>query len=296
MRGMRIVNSHHISPAATHPKAVLVTGCSSGIGHATALALAQAGFPVWASARNPADLSELEQAGCRVLELDVTDEQSRTAAVKQVEAEHGAVGVLVNNAGHGGGGPVEEVPLGIVRETFETNVFSVIRLCQLVLPGMRARRSGLIVNLGSAAGLVTPPTGCPYAMTKYAMESLCDALRPEVAPFGIAVTLIQPGAVRTRFMASSELHQPAGNENGPYAVYKANVAKMAARAHRDGAPGVLEARDVAAVILKAVTASRPRARYKAGSQARLAPVARRLLGDRGWDAFMRRMVPFPAPE
>lgn len=276
-------------------RAVLVTGCSTGIGHATALALARAGFPVWASARKAAGLGELEAAGCRVLELDVTDEQSRAAAVRQVEAEHGAVGILVNNAGHGGGGPVEEVPLDIIRETFETNVFAVIRLCQLVLPGMRARRDGLIVNLGSAAGLVTPPTGCPYAMTKYALESLCDALRPEVAPFGIRVTLIQPGAVRTRFMANSELHQPADLADSPYAVYKANVAKMAAHAHRRGAPGVLAADDVAAVILRAVTAPRPRARYKAGSQARLAPVARRVLGDRGWDAFMRRFVPFPVP-
>jgi NAD(P)-dependent dehydrogenase (short-subunit alcohol dehydrogenase family) len=231
-----------------------------------------------------------------VLELDVTDERSRVAAVRQVEAEHGAVGVLVNNAGHGGGGPVEEVTLDTVRETFETNVFSVIRLCQLVLPGMRAQRSGLIINLGSAAGLVTPPTGCPYAMTKYAIESLCDALRPEVAPFGVRVTLIQPGAVRTRFMANSELHQPAGNGQSPYAAYTANVAKMAERAHREGAPGVLEAGDVASVIRKAVTAARPKARYKAGSQARLAPVARRILGDRGWDAFMRRLVPFPAQQ
>ena len=226
-----------------------------------------------------------------MLELDVTDERSRAAAVERVEAEHGAVGILINNAGHGGGGPVEEVPLDLVRETFETNVFAAIRLCQLVLPGMRAQRSGLIVNLGSAAGLVTPPTGCPYAMTKYAMESLCDALRPEVAPFGIRVALIQPGAVRTRFMANSELHQPGDSEHSPYAMYKANVAKMAARAHRNGAPGVLEADDVAAVILRAVTARRPKARYKAGSQARLAPVARHVLGDRGWDAFMRRLVP-----
>jgi NAD(P)-dependent dehydrogenase (short-subunit alcohol dehydrogenase family) len=276
--------------------AVLVTGCSSGIGHATALALVKAGFSVWASARKVGSLGELEQAGCRVLELDVTDEESRVAAIQRVEAEHGAVGVLINNAGHGGGGPVEEVPLAIVRETFETNVFAVIRLCQLVLPGMRARRSGLIVNLGSAAGLVTPPTGCPYAMTKYAMESLCDALRPEVAPFGIRVALIEPGAVRTRFMANSELYQPADAGDGPYAVYKANVAAMAARAHREGARGVLDAADVAAVILKAVTAPRPKARYKAGSQARLAPVARRLLGDRGWDAFIRRLVPFPVPQ
>jgi NAD(P)-dependent dehydrogenase (short-subunit alcohol dehydrogenase family) len=293
---IHIVNSYHIAPGTRRSAAVLITGCSSGIGHSTALALVKAGFSVWAAARKIGGLGDLEAAGCRVLELDVTDEQSRVAAVQQVEAEHGAVGILVNNAGHGGGGPVEEVPLDIVRETFETNVFAVIRLCQLVLPGMRAQRSGLIVNLGSAAGLVTPPTGCPYAMTKYAIESLCDALRPEVAPFGIRVTLIQPGAVRTRFMANSELHQPTDNGDSPYAVYKTNVAKMADRAHRDGAPGVLEADDVAAVILRAVTASHPKARYKAGSQARLAPVARRMLGDRGWDAFMRRLVPFPDPQ
>ena len=296
MIAIHIVNRYHIGSALRASNAVLVTGCSSGIGHATALALAREGFPVWASARKADGLGDLAAAGCRVIELDVTDEQSRIAAVRQVEAVHGAVGVLVNNAGHGGGGPVEEVSLEMVRETFETNVFSVIRLCQLVLPAMRARRNGLIVNLGSAAGVVTPPTGCPYAMTKYAMESLCDALRPEVVPFGVRVTLIQPGAVRTRFMANSELHQSSGGTGSLYAGYKANVAKMAVRAHRDGAPGVLEADDVAAVIVRAVTAPRPKARYKAGSQARLAPVARRLLGDRGWDAFMRRLVPFPAPQ
>lgn len=141
--------------------AVLVTGCSSGIGRETALALVRAGFPVWASARDAGRLAELERAGCRVLELDVTDERSRIEAVRRVEAEHGAIGVLINNAGHGGGGPVEEVPLGLVRDVFETNVFAPVRMCQLVLPGMRERRGGVIVNPGSAAGLVTPPTGCP---------------------------------------------------------------------------------------------------------------------------------------
>jgi NAD(P)-dependent dehydrogenase (short-subunit alcohol dehydrogenase family) len=275
---------------------VLVTGCSSGIGRASALALVRAGFPVWASARKAGSLGELEQAGCRVLELDVTDEQSRVAAVRRVEAEHGAVGVLVNNAGHGGGGPVEEVPLSMVREVFDTNVFGLVGMCQLVLPGMRARRGGMIVNLGSAAGLVTPPTGCPYAMTKYAVESLCDALRPEVAPFGVRVVLIEPGAVRTRFLANSELHKPGGDGGGPYAAYKASVDKMTVRAHHDGARAVLDPDDVARVIVRAVTARHPKARYKVGSQARLAPVARRVLGDRGWDAFMRRMVPFPAPQ
>lgn len=290
------MNVYHIAQRASASQAVLVTGCSSGIGHATALALVQAGFPVWATARRLDRLRDLERAGCRVLELDVADEQSRVDAVRHVEAEHGAVGVLVNNAGHGGGGPVEEVPLRLVREVFDTNVFGLIRMCQLVLPGMRAQRSGVIVNLGSAAGLVTPPTGCPYAMTKYALESLCDALRLEVTPFGIRVALIEPGAVRTQFMASSQLYNPAGVSDGPYEVFKTNVDKMAAHAHREGARSVLAPDDVAKVILKAVTARRPKARYKVGSQARLAPVARRILGDRGWDAFMRRIVPFPVPQ
>jgi len=274
---------------------VLVTGCSSGIGRETALALVRAGFPVWASARDAGRLAELERAGCRVLELDVTDERSRIEAVRRVEAEHGAIGVLINNAGHGGGGPVEEVPLDLVRDVFETNVFAPVRMCQLVLPGMRERRGGVIVNLGSAAGLVTPPTGCPYAMSKYAMESLCDALRLETAPFGIRVVLVEPGAVRTQFLANSDRRTPKVAGDSPYAVFAENVVKMTDRAHRPGAHGVLEPADVAKVIVKAVTARRPKARYKIGSQARVAPLARRLLGDRGWDAFLRRLVPFPAP-
>src|SRR5580692_1674556 len=287
---IHIVSDYHMAPPGRTRDAVLSTGCSSGIGQATALALARAGFPVWASARRGAALAGLAQAGCRVLDLDVTDERSRAHAVAQVEAGHGAVGVLINNAGHGGGGPVEEVPLDLVREVFDTNVFGLVGMCQLVLPGMRARGRGHIVNLGSAAGLVTPPTGCPYAMSKYALESLCDALRLEVASFGIRVALVEPGAVRTRFLANSELHRPEAAGDGPYEAFKANVEKMTARAHRDGARGVLAADDVADVILKAITARHPRARYKVGSQARLAPVARRILGDRGWDAFMRRVV------
>jgi NAD(P)-dependent dehydrogenase (short-subunit alcohol dehydrogenase family) len=293
---IHIVNDYHIRPRTATPDAVLVTGCSSGIGHATALALVRAGFPVWATARRPGRLRELEQAGCRVLELDVTDEQSRIDAVRQVEDVHGAVGVLINNAGRGGGGPVEEVPLTLVREVFETNVLGVIRMCQLVLPAMRGRRRGVIVNVGSAAGLVTPPMGCPYALSKYAVESLCDALRLEVAPFGIRVALIEPGAVRTQFMANSQLPAPDAQRGGPYDVYLANVAKMAARAHREGARDVLTAEEVATVIVRAVSARRPKARYPVGPQARVAPVARRLLGDRAWDAFMRRLVPFPAPQ
>ncbi|MQY30898.1 SDR family NAD(P)-dependent oxidoreductase [Nocardia aurantia] len=276
-------------------RAVLVTGCSSGIGRATALALVRAGFPTWASARRPETLADLEQAGCRTLELDVTDEDSRATAVRRIEAEHGAVGVLINNAGHGGGAPVEEVPLDLVRETFETNVFGPIGLCRLVLPGMRAQRAGLVVNVGSAAGLVTPPLGCPYSMTKYALESLSDALRFEVAPFGVRVSLIEPGAVRTEFVANTYRNNPTGPGTGAYTVYKASVDAMIERAYREGARGILPAEEVAAVILRAVTARRPRPRYPVGAQAKAAPVVRRWLGDRGWDAVMRRMTPFPRP-
>jgi NAD(P)-dependent dehydrogenase (short-subunit alcohol dehydrogenase family) len=152
------VDDHRIARAARPSEAVLVTGCSSGIGHATALALARAGLPVWASARKAGGLGELERAGCRVFELDVTDEQSRTAAVRQVGAEHGAVGVLVNNAGHGGGGPVEEVPLDMIRETFETNVFAVIRLCQRMrLTRQTWRRWPTARTARAHAACSTPP-------------------------------------------------------------------------------------------------------------------------------------------
>jgi hypothetical protein len=139
---IHIVNDYHIARRRLAPEAVLVTGCSSGIGRATALALARAGFPVWASARHTAHLCELKQAGCRVVELDVTDEQSRVAAVREVEAEHGLVGVLVNNAGHGGGGPVEEVPMDLVREIFDTNVFGLIRCASSCCPACALSAAG----------------------------------------------------------------------------------------------------------------------------------------------------------
>ena len=151
------------------------------------------------------------------------------------------------------------------------------RQCSLAHPNPRPAS---VPRVHSARG---PDTGLP------------GALRPEVAPFGIRVALIEPGAVRTRFLANSEPHQPGNDGDSPHALYKANVDTMTARAHRDGARGVLEPDDVARAIVMAVTARRPKTRYKVGPQARLAPLARRILGDRGWDAFMRRMVPFPAP-
>jgi NAD(P)-dependent dehydrogenase (short-subunit alcohol dehydrogenase family) len=272
----------------------LVTGCSSGIGRATALALVRAGFATWASARRPETLADLAAAGCRVLRLDVTDEESRVRAVEAVEAEHGAVGVLVNSAGYAQVGPMEEISPDSLRRQFETNVFGLVRMCQLVLPAMRARHDGTIVNLGSAAGLVTPPASGAYSMTKYALEALCDAMRLELRGFDVQVVLVEPGAVRTGFMATSWSTLPHGDTPGPYDAFTRNVDAMAQRAHRPGARGVLSAQDVAGVVVKAVTARRPRTRYKIGSQVRVAPLVRRVVPDRLWDAMMLRVAPFPA--
>ncbi|GAB3904503.1 SDR family oxidoreductase [Kibdelosporangium lantanae] len=264
--------------------AVLITGCSTGIGRATAAALVEAGFPTWATARDPESLAGL---GCRTLRLDVTSEEDRVAAVRAVEAEHGSVGALVNNAGYAQSGPIEEVSMAMFRRQFETNVFGLTRLCQLVLPGMRARGTGTIVNMGSAAGLMGVPGTGAYGMTKWALEALSDALRYEVRSFGVRVVLLEPGGVRSGFAATEAATWPDGD--GPYAAFHANhTARMA---HWDRNSPMSTPDDVAKVVVRALTARRPRARYKVGMAPRLLPKLYRLLPARAWDAFWGRQFP-----
>ncbi len=181
----------------TRPGPVLITGCSSGIGRAAALSLHQAGFTVYATARQTSALAELSGLGLRTLALDVTDEESMTQAVAAVEADAGAVRVLINNAGYGLYGPVEQQPMAEIRRQFETNFFGLVRLTQLVLPGMRRQGRGRILNVSSMGGRITLPGGAFYHASKYAVEALSDALRMEVAQFGIDVVLIEPGPVKT---------------------------------------------------------------------------------------------------
>ena len=188
---------------ATRRGAVLVTGCSSGIGHATAARLVADGHVVYATARRPETLESLAAAGAHPLELDVTDESSMRTAVAEVEREHGAVGVLVNNAGYGEYGPVEEVPLEAVRRQFETNVFGLGRMCQLVLPGMRAAGRGRIVNIGSMGGRITFPTGGWYHASKYAVEALTDALRVELSTTGARAGCAYFGFIDTDLVRAS---------------------------------------------------------------------------------------------
>jgi NAD(P)-dependent dehydrogenase (short-subunit alcohol dehydrogenase family) len=281
----------------TQPTTVLITGCSSGIGHATAERLAAAGWTVYATARKPETLADLEGRGCRTLALDVTDEASMQAAVAAVEGEHGAIGALVNNAGYSQSGAIETVPMEKVRAQFETNVFGLVRLCQLVLPGMRRQRAGRIVNLSSMGGKLVFPGGGFYHATKYAVEAISDALRFEVKGFGIDVILIEPGLIRTSFGDTSVAGvAEAGEGLADYAQFNAHVARASESAYEPGSAvgrlgGPPEA--VAKVIEKALRARRPRARYTVTPSAKLLIAQRAALPDRGWDAVMRSQFPSP---
>lgn len=278
-------------------KAVLITGCSSGIGHATAAHLAENGWTVYATARRPDSIQDLAERGCRTLALDVTDEGSMRAAVSAVEEAEGAVGVLINNAGYSQSGAIETVPLDQVRRQFETNVFGLIRMCQLVLPGMRRQEWGRIVNLSSMGGKLTFPGGGAYHATKHAVEAVSDALRFEVRGFGVDVIVIEPGLIRTRFgeVAVGSIEEAA--EDGPYGEFNSAVAKATAEAY-EGPMARLGAgpEAVARKIERAISARRPRTRYKVTASARVLLAQRRMMPDRAWDALMRSQFPQPKSE
>jgi NAD(P)-dependent dehydrogenase (short-subunit alcohol dehydrogenase family) len=272
-------------------KAVLVTGCSTGIGRATAEHLAQRGWTVYATARRPETISGLR--GCKTLALDVCDEASMRAAVDTVERAEGAVGVLVNNAGYGQEGAFEETPMAEVRRQFETNVFGLVRLTQLVLPGMRRQHWGRIVNLSSMGGRLTLPGGAFYHATKYAVEALSDALRFEVKPFGVDVVVVEPGPIRTQFGDTAiAAVQRVSRTDSPYAGRKRVLAQRTKEAY-EGPMGrfALPPEAVAKVIETAITADRPRTRYVVTFAARFLMALRRWLPDRAFDGFLRTQFP-----
>jgi NAD(P)-dependent dehydrogenase (short-subunit alcohol dehydrogenase family) len=274
--------------------AVLITGCSTGIGRATAQRLAARGHTVYATARRPESIADLEARGCKTLALDVTDEASMRAAVDAVVEAEGAVGVLVNNAGYSQSGALETLDLDDVRRQFETNVFGLLRMAQLVLPGMRGQRFGRIINVSSMGANFTFPGGGAYHATKYAVEALSDALRFEVAGFGVDIVIIQPGLIRTEFgaTAAGEAEQVA---DGPYGHFNATVARTTREAYGNGPLARLGAGPdaVAKTIERAITTRRPKIRY------RVTPLARVLIGqhavmtDRMWDAMLRTQFPRP---
>jgi NAD(P)-dependent dehydrogenase (short-subunit alcohol dehydrogenase family) len=280
-------------------KAVLITGCSSGIGHATAQRLLADGWKVYASARKPETIDDLASAGATTLALDVTDEQSMSAAVKRVTDAEGAIGVLINNAGYSQSGAIESVPVDEVRRQFETNVFGLLAMCQLALPGMRDQRWGKIVNIGSMGGRLTFPGGGIYHASKYALEAISDSLRFEVRGFGVNVILIEPGLIVTGFgdVASGSVgHATSGGDSGPYANFNRHVAKTTTDAYA-GPMAKLGAgpEAVADAIAKALGAKRPKARYPVTPSAHLMINQRRITPDRVWDLMMRGAFPTPKP-
>jgi NAD(P)-dependent dehydrogenase (short-subunit alcohol dehydrogenase family) len=277
-------------------KAVLVTGCSSGIGRATAEHLLARGWTVYASARRRDDLAEIEARGAHGLELDVTDEASMAAAVRAVEEAEGAVGVLVNNAGYSQSGAVESVPMERVRAQFETNVFGLVRMCQLVLPRMREQRWGKIVNLSSMGGRFTFPGGGLYHATKHAVEAISDALRFEVRGFGVDVVIVEPGLIRTRFGEAAVGTIDAGTQDdGPYTDFNHAVAASTAGVYESRALGRLGGppEAVARRIEQAISARRPRARYTVTPSAKALIAQHAVLPDAAWDAMMRTQFPQP---
>jgi NAD(P)-dependent dehydrogenase (short-subunit alcohol dehydrogenase family) len=241
---------------------VLITGCSTGIGRATAQLLAARGWHVFATARQLDSMADLAPGAITPLVLDVTDEASCREAVESVLQQAGRIDALVNNAGYGHTGPLEEIPLEDVRAQFEVNTFAPLRLAQLVIPAMRAQGGGRIVNVSSVMGRVTIPFLGLYNASKFALEAMSDALRIELAPWGIRVILVEPGSVRTPFYARISRYMARTLEN-PESLYRDRVE----RAHRlTGGQGIFAGslpETVATVIHKALTARRPRARYLA---------------------------------
>jgi NAD(P)-dependent dehydrogenase (short-subunit alcohol dehydrogenase family) len=269
---------------------VIVTGASSGIGEAAARRLARGGARLVISARRAEPLAalarELDPAGARVRAIagDITDAAVRERLVGEALGNFGRIDALVNNAGYGTRGPVELVPVDLIRRNFETNLFSLIALTQLVVPHLRERGAGRIVNIGSVAGRIARPLSSVYDSTKHALEAITDGLRGELAPFGIQVVLIRPGFILTGFTdAANEVSAPVIENAGPYAPFVEDFRTAYRRAHRiAGHPD-----DIARLVEKALTGRRPAPRYAGPGHAKFLLFIKWLLPARAIDRIVR---------
>ena len=268
-------------------KVILLTGASSGIGYDTAVALAQQGHKVYAAARRVERMEPLRQYGIVPLKMDVTDEASMQEGVKTLLDAEGRIDVLINNAGYGYFGAVENVPMDDARNQLEVNVFGLARLCQLVLPTMRAQHSGRIINTASVAGRSVFYYGGWYHVSKYAVESLSDAMRMELKPFGIDVVIIEPGAIKTNWGIIAADHLIESSKGTAYeqtGTMMANNLRNMYLSNTISDPAV-----VRKAIVRAVNARRPCTRYRIGRMANAIVFFHWLLPTRWWDAFLRLM-------
>ena len=275
----------------TNNKTALVTGTSSGIGKAIAIALREAGFYVYATAPDVAKAGDLKNDGFELLTLDVTNEEQAKEAVKTAESRSGVIDVLVNNAGYGQYGPIEEIPLDAIRHDFEVNVFGLLRMCQFVLPGMRKKGGGRIINISSVAGEMSQPGAGIYHATKHAVEAIDEALRMEVETFGIRVIGVLPGPVNTNFDETAISTIPDTGKDSPYYGFKQNLIKTTKQMLSPESSTTLEPEDVAKKVVEAATADNPSRRYHVGVMSKVMGRAHDWLPDAVWDKAMEYMVP-----
>ncbi|GEN94797.1 oxidoreductase [Pediococcus ethanolidurans] len=265
-------------------KTILITGASSGIGYQTAQKLAEQGHKVYGAARRVEKMAPLEKFGVTPLKLDVTNQFSIDAAIKQVIAESGRIDVLINNAGYGSYGAIEDVSIAEAKQQFEVNLFGLASLTKAVLPYMQKQKSGRIINTSSMGGRLVSYLGAWYHATKYAVEAFSDALRMEVKPFGIDVVLIEPGGIKTNwgFIAADHLEKSA--KDGAYAA----VAKKTAEGMRKQYSGRMmsDPKVISNAMSKAVNRRRPRTRYVVGMGAKPLIFLHAILPARAFDYMM----------
>ena len=263
------------------PKVILITGASSGMGYQTARILAEQGHRVYGAARRVEKIEELAPYGVQALRLDITNEQSITQVVQELIEREGRIDVLINNAGYGYFGAIEDVPISDAKHQFEVNIFGLARITQEVLPYMRAQKSGRIVNIASVAGHVTLAFGAWYNATKYALEAFSDALRMEVKPFGIDVVIIEPGAIRTDWGIIAADHLRDVSKGGAYEQDGSRVAEGLRRIYLSKIP--TNPAVISRKIAKAAVCRCPRTRYRTGRGAKLMVFFHQILPTRLWD-------------
>lgn len=269
-------------------KVVLITGASSGIGKESARLLAKNGYTVYGAARRLDKMNDLKAEGVHLIEMDVTDEESMVKGVQTIMDKEKQIDVLVNNAGYGSYGALEDVPLSEARYQFEVNIFGLARLTQLILPYMRQNKSGRIINISSMGGKFGEPHGAWYHATKYAVEGLSDSLRMELKQFNIDVVIIEPGAIKTEWnsIARENLMKVSGNTAYGNLVAKHYRMLENADKGRLGSEPVV----IANTILKAISSNNPKTRYATGGGAKLILFMRKVLSDKLFDwVFMSQM-------
>ena len=276
-------------------RTALITGCSSGIGAACARRFSGAGFTVFATARRVETLGDLSASGCLARPLDVTDSASIDRVAREIEADHGGVDVLVNNAGYGQQGAFEETSLDAFRAQLETNLIGTIAVTQRLLPRMRERRRGRILMMSSMGGRISFPGGAAYHASKYALEAASDVLRFELAHFGIDVVIVEPGLVASEYGATS-LARLEGAPSGAYAAFSEGLRTALTRSFAGEVPGISTPDDVSKACLDAATADPAPTRVVVGAMAEELIRLRASLSDLAWDAVLETMYPRPVPD